>query len=441
MPTSAERSGTTRLCLLETVREDAAASLDEAGEQDAAVQRHRDWFLRLAREAKPHFSGRRAKDGEAESSRWVARVDLELENCRAAMARARGVGDAGFVIEVAARLGGFWYLRGAWSEGRDFLHHARAFCKGGIATPGISPLQWTNACLWEGHLALHQGDLDGAGTVYGEALAASRTTGQPVEIAQSLRALAEVNQHRGRYDEAIRLHRESLAFAEQAQDSTTTAAALSGIASMLFVRGDYDKARTHYERALALSRADGHDLAVATLIGNLGGLAFRQNEFVAARDRYAEALALSRRLGNARGILVALFNLASARFRVGELALGRRDVLEGLSLTIETGNRLYTPEALHILGTIEEGAGEPRRAVVLLSAAEAVRAEMGRDLPDAERLELEAMLARLRAALNPDDLQVAWEEGATLGFSAVAWALEHAGMPVPRLSSTTDPRR
>ena len=69
--------------MLETIREYALERLEESGELDRIRRRHFDFFLALAEEARKDLErGLRA-------TMWLARLELEHDNCRAALQWAR----------------------------------------------------------------------------------------------------------------------------------------------------------------------------------------------------------------------------------------------------------------------------------------------------------------------------------------------------------------
>ena len=72
--------GEPRFTMLETVREFALEQLAASGEEDAIRQRHAAWCLALAEAA-----GRDLETGRAQAA-WLARLDAELDNLRAALA-------------------------------------------------------------------------------------------------------------------------------------------------------------------------------------------------------------------------------------------------------------------------------------------------------------------------------------------------------------------
>src|SRR5712691_13153086 len=64
--------------MLETIREYGLEVLAANGEMEASLHAHARYYLALAEEAEPQLSG-------AEQARWVAELEREQENVRAAV--------------------------------------------------------------------------------------------------------------------------------------------------------------------------------------------------------------------------------------------------------------------------------------------------------------------------------------------------------------------
>ncbi|HEV2281289.1 MAG TPA: hypothetical protein VGX75_02720, partial [bacterium] len=109
-----ERDGETRYRLLETIREYGGERLREAGEDAAVRGRHRDYFLALAERLDREQHGPELGD-------WLTRLEMELDNLRAALhwCRIHRAADAG--LRMADALFRFWDTRGHLREGRDWL--------------------------------------------------------------------------------------------------------------------------------------------------------------------------------------------------------------------------------------------------------------------------------------------------------------------------------
>jgi predicted ATPase len=109
-----DQGGAARYRLLETIREYARDRLIQAGEAEAVRSRHLDFFLQLAEMAEPGL--RRADQVE-----WLARLEMEHDNLRMALKWSlhHEALEAGW--RIAGDLARFWYLRGYWNEGREWL--------------------------------------------------------------------------------------------------------------------------------------------------------------------------------------------------------------------------------------------------------------------------------------------------------------------------------
>lgn len=105
-----------RYRLLETVRQYAAERLAESGELEHRRALHAAFFAALAAEAEPHLT-------TPQRPRWIAKLQLELENIRQALTWSRE-GDAELHMRLVGMLHWFWFATGQWPEARQWLHSA-----------------------------------------------------------------------------------------------------------------------------------------------------------------------------------------------------------------------------------------------------------------------------------------------------------------------------
>ena len=107
--TEATPDGTGRYLLLETIREFALWQVRAAGEEDLLRQRHYAAFLQLFRTADIGLRG-------PEVTAWIARLELEQDNLRAALQwvlDGRRYVDAAWLMLAVAW---FWFHTGHWQE-------------------------------------------------------------------------------------------------------------------------------------------------------------------------------------------------------------------------------------------------------------------------------------------------------------------------------------
>jgi predicted ATPase/class 3 adenylate cyclase len=98
-----------RYWMLETIREYAAARLEESDETRHLDRRHAQFFLALAEEAEPNLPAYRRE--------WINRLDAEHDNIRAALDWFEASGETQNVLRLAGAVMWFWYVRGHFREG------------------------------------------------------------------------------------------------------------------------------------------------------------------------------------------------------------------------------------------------------------------------------------------------------------------------------------
>ncbi|MEU1669920.1 BTAD domain-containing putative transcriptional regulator [Streptomyces sparsogenes] len=121
-----------RYRLLETVAEYAADRLEQAGERAAVERRHLVAYRELARTADPLLRGR-------EQRVWLARLETEHDNLRAALRRAVAARDEQEALCLVLSLVWFWHLRGHRGEARQWSTAAAALGPNPFAPP-VSPV-------------------------------------------------------------------------------------------------------------------------------------------------------------------------------------------------------------------------------------------------------------------------------------------------------------
>jgi predicted ATPase/DNA-binding XRE family transcriptional regulator len=135
-----------RYRLLETVRQYAAGRLAERGEAQVVQRAHANHYLALAEDATSHLRG-------PEQRAWLARLDAEQDNLRAALTWTRDQDEIEPALRLAGALWSYWWTRGALAEGRGWLEPLLA------RAAMVSPAVRARALGGAGNLAWAQGDL------------------------------------------------------------------------------------------------------------------------------------------------------------------------------------------------------------------------------------------------------------------------------------------
>ena len=439
-----------RFTLLEVVREFALETLTAAGVLEAARRRHAAYFTALAEQAQAALNG-------PDQQHWVARLDTELPNLRAALrwclAHDRDLG-----LRLAAAPDEFWSIRGHMVEGRRWLRDLLA------QTAPASPLALARATRLAGWLAIRQGDAPQAQAL-GEA---ARRLFTELEndrgLSASVYILGEAAAQQSDFTEAHALFEASLRLARAAGDTYAEAAALNGLGGVVMRQGLMVEARRYQEARLAIFQAHQDARNTAGALHNLGVTAYESADYDAACDYGTRSLAALRELGDQYGLTVSLLHLGNTRLALGDLAgaqahleeaiaihrrlhsqepmaaplnvlgkvlLARGDLAgararssEALRLRVEAGDRRGISVTLRALAAVDHACGQSERAAQLLGAVDAIRERIGARLPPNAIPEQEAFEAALLAALGPQAYPAAYAAGRALTQeAAVALAL------------------
>ena len=248
-----------RFVMLETIREYALDRLESSGEAETARGAHVAYFLALAEEAEQGMAG-------PQQAVLLERLDQEHDNLRTAMQWSTSRAQEG--KDMALRLGGalysFWYGRGYFSEGRDFLERA---------------------------------------------LSRSDDVAAPIR-AKALYAASQLQKVLGSLDRAEAFGEQSLALYREFGDAVGNATCLHLLADIAWERGNLAVARSLGEESLRLFREGGDITSIAEVLLHLGTLAVEQGEYARGRDLLTESLRINRELGNTRTMADSLLNLA-----------------------------------------------------------------------------------------------------------------------------------
>ena len=263
----AARPAGPRYRLLETLRQYGRDRLAAGGRATAASERHAAYFLDLATTAAGALRG-------PQQVAALDRLEAEHENLRAALRWLAEAGAAGPGLRLAGALWRFWWTRGYWREGQEWLGRF-------LALPAAPPDAAARGAATAGRAVLldYLGERAAARALHEEGLAAARARGDRAGAALALAGLGHLALYAGDFAAARRRARESLGLWRRAGDPTGTADALRDLALTAEFAERHDEARPLYQEALAIYARVGDDRGAARC---LEGLA---NSLRAARRR------------------------------------------------------------------------------------------------------------------------------------------------------------
>ena len=431
--------GTARFRLLETLRQYAGERLEASGGADAIRGRHAAHAVALAARAAPALRGPR-------QAAWLARLAAERDNLHAASAWLAAHGDVARQQRLAADLWWFWYLGGAFSEGRAALEAACAAAgwpggAGGAGAPGGPvPSDLVEALCGAGVLAFQQGEYAPAAVRLEASAAAGRELGDTAGVAHALTWSGLVALHRGDPAAAVGCARESVALFRRGPDAWGLAHALNWLGHATLQRGDTAGARPAYEESLTGFRATGDAWGTALALSGLANVALRQGDPGAARALHEEALTLRRGVGDRWLSAFSLTSLGDVAQAEGDHPRAAALFAEALGLFHGLGSRWGIAVSLAGMAELAARAAVALAAARLSGAADALFEATGTHLDPLDRAGYAHGLAVARTRLGTTAFGAARAQGRAAPLEtivaqaqavAAAVARRPAGPPSP----------
>lgn len=290
--------GGARYRLLEPIRQYAAELLEQAGEAAARRQRHAAYFVELAEAAAPRLRG-------ADQRRWIATLERELPNLRAALDWLAARQDVAHCLRLAGALSWFWNQRGYWLEGYERL--AAALALPGGAPDSARARALCGIALVAMGLGMHRDALRWSA----ESLALFDAVGDRAGEAEALNASGLAAAELGDITRAEHAFAAALAISEALGDRWGIGRAAWNLGDCAHARGDLPAARALLERAVVELRAAGAESGVGVVLARLAGVVAAEQAHAQARELYRESLALHRRSGVRFGMVECLRRLAA----------------------------------------------------------------------------------------------------------------------------------
>lgn len=397
-----------RFGMLETIREYAQERLAERGEVTALRQQHASYVMKLTEGVELTMRGPR-------SEVWLARLEREHDNVRAALRWALETRDSELGLRVAGELWRFWWWRGYVSEGREWLERLLALKgTGAEQSRPAEPAVRAQALLGAGWLARCQGDYARATALLEANLALRRQLNDTTGAAHTLVALTNVALERGDLVRAAALCEEALTLRGQLGETWVVAIALRTRGQVAVALGDEPCAVALTEESLALFRRLGDAQHIADGLANLGHLVHRQGHFARARALLEESLTLYQETADKMGRAYTLRFLGPVLRDQGEYAQARELLAESLTLLRDVDNKGFMGACLEGLAGVACIQGQHEHAARLFGAADALRTTLSALLQPGDRTAFERDMAATRAALGDEAFSAAWAAGSAL---------------------------
>lgn len=374
------RAGTRRFGLLETIRQYAWELLESAGETDATLARHRQWFTSWA-----------AKQGRlvSTSDQLAALEALEADhdNLRAVLERSIASGDVEPALRIAADISFFWWLHSHFGESGAWFKRLLAIAE------GVPPRVRAKLLIGAGEFSMSVADHQQAEARFTEAHRIAAEINDPRIEGWALAYLMSNETYRLNMDAAR-------VYGEQSLDIFQNAGDLLGIGYVTFLQTGLD--------GLDLWINDKMTPEVAE------ELMSKLEPMVVGAQQFGER----NLLGHVHDLLGSLALHAG---RIDEAGAQLSEAVRALSTV---GNQICLAHALDHVAKLASSANQPVAAISLLAATTTLRQHLGVSARLSEQAPFDRALDTARKILTPESFRDAWAVGTTMTRDQ---AVQHAG--------------
>lgn len=357
-----EGDGEPRVAMLATIREYARERLDEMPDSKRIYLAHARYYAELADTAERALVG-------LDQGGWVARLDMEFENIRGALAYLRDVGEAELGLQLCGALWRYWTRRGYLAEGREWL--ADFLNLGSAATPPTR----ARALLGAAMLAQRAGVLAGVEPMLEESLELARFCGDTHLAFFVLNSLGMLAKAERQYERARALLEESLQLRKAAGAPRDIVVGLNNLGAFLLETGDLDGAAQVLEESVHIEGGTSDPWAYSMSLQNLGELAHIRGEFSGAVELLQNALALRLETRDGLRVVQTLNTLGDTLRDAGRLDEAFANYMRALRTYPRFGNPGATATKIERLVELNRERGETGDGARFAAEAAALRAQ------------------------------------------------------------------
>ena len=423
--------GENRLLMLETLREYGLERLRAAGEEAEMRRRHALLMTDLAEAAEPHLTS-------AARDPWMARLDADLDNIRAALSWSLSdVGDAGVGLRLAGALGWYWYFRGYFVEGRRWLERAiaqdsevpsantraKAFHVMSVIADAQADdraaHQWAGEAvqIWRrtssktelpfvqtllGLITVVVGDVDDGYSLIEEGVGQLRQVGDDWRLALGLERLGDAQFRRSDFGGSANSYHEGMALFERLGDLWGQSIGQYALGGLALTLKRYDEALEHFENALQIETRVGNRLARTYLLGSLGMVSFMKMDYDKAAAHFQVVLSYFREVCAPRYVLIMVRYLGYAAILQAKYSWAADLYMEYLSVVKAHGTDSDLVHGMNAIASLSAAIRQPELSAKLLAFAEARRLTANVVMRDLDASQLESTL-KLATRLLPND--------------------------------------
>jgi predicted ATPase/class 3 adenylate cyclase len=394
-----------RLVMLETMRQYAGERLQERTDAAAVHRRHALHYLELAEGAEAELVG-------ADRARWLAALDAEDDNLRAALRWALDRGERELALRLAAvaAVDSFWPAKGMSVQGLSDIDAALR-----LAGPGAPAAQRAKALLACALLSMAD-NFDQGRRAAQDAHRLFAALNDAHGSASALIALARIELNAD-HVKACAIHASAaLELARATRDDFLIAEALAYLAGTM----PLSQGRRLVDEASARYRSIGNLHGLSAMLSRVSYVAMAEGDYEAACALLERATDLAEVLGEPFSLAVIRGNQGLAALFTGDTATAATAFTEELEISREQVVPSLAAEGIGGLGGVATLRGETDRAARLCGAF----LEHTRSMQALDRRLYEEIFAPARAEAGIEGWDRRCEEGRRMTLDeAIAYAL------------------
>jgi hypothetical protein len=403
-----------RFGMLHVIREFALDHLEASGEAEVVRYAHAQFVLTLVAPSPVGL-------GAASDARWLTRLEHDHDNLRAALGWAIEVQHVRLGLQFGIGFAPFWWARGYYTEGRQWMMQVLSIASGGHASthahvPSLPsdvsdtalavPRAW--ALWWAAKLAINQGDMASAWDWARECVDIAQVSGDTALNAVALACAANTGLAMGPTPAGMERPHVKPADVGTVQEPADV--------------GNLERVEALFAEAVALARRSNDQQVLVRVLGDrFGALVDSIQDLETARALAGELLEAARHLDKLTYINVEAFvgsNLAQVAQLQGDVPSARLYAECALRPAREHGFMLWTAYSLEVLAWVADQMEYGERAARLLGAAAAVAERQG-IVGYVEHFEQVAAKAAMRQVLGEDEWATAYAAGRALSLDDV----------------------
>lgn len=448
-------SGEQRFLLLETIREFALEQARTQGEESLLRQRHYAVYLQLFRTGDSHLR-------RAEAATWLARLQPEQDNLRAALQWTLDEARYADMVWLMTAAGWFWnlcgnrYEKGKWlAQLLPHRHHLAVDQRFVVletlhsvtgAWEGFQPLdRWTaemmqlvEACpqkllqatawFW---FAIRSANFSQAAPAWAQAIALARAAEEEPALGSEFGLVADRDFvlvsclwdyasaliERGEVTRAEPLVAESLTIFRRRENHYEIASGLGTLGLLALLQGDLTQAHSYLQEAVTLATAM-HQEILGNLQPLLGLVTLYGGNVMAARRLLQESLHLCREMKNKNHTARVCTYLAETALWEGDLEQAAHWLAQSLAYDVDPHKiTIYAVGRLWVVARLATAQHQYLRATTLFGLANQMHGEIKYAITGPIHAVADAALATARAALEPTVFAEAFATGQQMSLA------------------------